>query len=240
MKYAIFGDIHANLEGFQAVMEDAEGQGAENLICLGDIVGYGADPNECLKIVRSLDCPVVKGNHDEEATLTTNLDGLNPLAKHAMEWTREQLSEEERGYLEQLKFVRQVKDFTIVHATLDTPGSWTYVTNKFDAMASFSYQFTQLCFYGHTHTPRIYQKGDSVEPLESLHINLEMGHKYFINVGSAGQPRDGDWRVSYAIYDVENQQVYIRRLEYDIQVAQQKILDAGLPEMLAHRLSLGK
>jgi len=240
MKYAIFGDIHANLEAFQAVLEDAEAQNCTDHVCVGDIVGYASDPNECLRIVRELDCPVVKGNHDEEAVLDTSLDGLNPLAKFAMEWTREQLNEEEREYLTNLKLVRQVRDFTIVHATLDTPGSWTYVTNKFDAMASFSYQFTQLCFYGHTHTPRIYVKGDSVDAIEDTSVNLEMGRKYFINVGSTGQPRDGDWRCSYAIYDVEEQEVTIRRLRYDIQKAQDKIIDAGLPEMLAHRLALGK
>ena len=240
MKYAIFGDIHANLEAFEAVLADADQQGCTDHVCVGDIVGYASDPNECLRIVREMECPVVKGNHDEEAILNTSLDGLNPLAKQAMEWTRAQLNEDERDYLTNLKLVRQVQDFTIVHATLDTPGGWTYVTNKFDAMASFSYQFTQLCFYGHTHTPRIYVKGDSVEPLEEVEVQLEMGRKYFINVGSTGQPRDGDWRSSYAIYDAENQNVTIRRLEYDIQKAQNKIIEAGLPEMLAHRLSLGK
>ncbi len=240
MKYAIFGDIHANLEAFEAVLADAAQQGCTDHVCVGDVVGYASDPKECLRIVREMECPVVKGNHDEEAILNTSLDGLNPLAKQAMEWTRSQLNEDEREYLTNLKLVRQVKDFTIVHATLDTPGGWTYVTNKFDAMASFSYQFTQLCFYGHTHTPRIYVKGDSVEPLEETNVHLEMGRKYFINVGSTGQPRDGDWRSSYAIYDAENQEVTIRRLEYDIQKAQDKIIAAGLPEMLAHRLSLGK
>ena len=240
MKYAIFGDIHANLEAFEAVLADAEQQGCTDYVCTGDIVGYAADPNECLRIVRDMNCPVVKGNHDEEAILNTSLEGLNPLAKQAMEWTRAQLNEDERDFLTNMKLVRQVADFTIVHATLDTAGSWTYVTNKFDAMASFSYQFTQLCFYGHTHTPRIYVRGDSIEPLEEMEVNLEMGRKYFINVGSTGQPRDGDWRASYAVYDAENQNVEIRRLDYNIRKAQDKIIDAGLPEMLAHRLSLGK
>ena len=240
MKYVIFGDIHANLEAFEAVLADAEQQGCTDYVCTGDIVGYAADPNECLRIVRDMNCPVVKGNHDEEAILNTSLEGLNPLAKQAMEWTRAQLNEDEGNFLTNMKLVRQVADFTIVHATLDTPGSWTYVTNKFDAMASFSYQFTQLCFYGHTHTPRIYVRGDSIEPLEEMEVNLEMGRKYFINVGSTGQPRDGDWRASYAVYDAENQNVEIRRLDYNIRKAQDKIIDAGLPEMLAHRLSLGK
>ncbi len=240
MKYAIFGDIHANLEALQAVLQHAAQMGCTDYVCVGDIVGYAANPRECLQVIREMGCPVVKGNHDEEAVLNTSLEGLNPLARQAMEWTRAQLTEEDRAFLKGLKLVRQVRDFTIVHATLDTPGSWTYVTNKFDAMASFSYQFTQLCFYGHTHTPRIYVKGDTVEPVEAMSVKLEMGRKYFINTGSAGQPRDGDWRASYATYDAATQEVEIHRIEYDIQRAQDKIIAAGLPEMLAHRLSLGK
>lgn len=211
-----------------------------DFVCIGDIVGYNANPHECLEFVRKIDCPVVRGNHDEEAAIDSPLEGLNPLAKRALEWTREALSEEDREWLLALKLVRQVRDFTIVHATLDTPGNWGYVTNKFDAMASFSYQFTPVCFYGHTHTPRIYVKGDSVEAVEGYETPIELGKKYFINVGSVGQPRDGDWRSSYAIYDVEHQNVTIHRLEYDLPKAQDKIINAGLPEMLANRLAVGK
>ena len=139
-----------------------------------------------------------------------------------------------------MRMVRQIEDFTIVHATLDTPSGWSYVTNKFDAMASFSYQFTNVCFYGHTHTPQFYVKDGGVNARQGHEIRIEPGKKYFINVGSVGQPRDGDWRSSYATYDLNNQIVSIHRLEYDIKTAQQKILDAGLPERLAERLSIGK
>lgn len=240
MRYAIFGDIHANLEALEAVLADAADKGCTDYVCLGDIVGYNANPVECLNRVRDMDCPTVKGNHDEEAILNTSLEGLNPLAQKAMQWTREQLNEVDSKWLGDLKMVRQVRDFTVVHSSLDTPTNWTYVTNKFDAMASLSYQFTQLCFYGHTHTPVIYRKGDSVEGIEASEISLEMGQKYFVNTGSVGQPRDGDWRASYATYDDQEKVVQIHRLEYDIQTAQKKIIDAGLPEMLAHRLALGK
>ncbi|MEO0413358.1 MAG: metallophosphoesterase family protein [Verrucomicrobiota bacterium] len=241
MRYAIFGDIHANLEALETVLYDAAENHCTEYVCIGDIVGYNANPKECLHTVRDMGCPVVKGNHDEEAVQDTSLEGLNPLARHAMEWTRAQLAPDERQWLIDLKFMRQVRDFTIVHATLDTPGGWTYVSNKFDAMASFSYQFTQLCFYGHTHTPRVYVKSDGVTEWEHQPtLNLEAGKKYFVNVGSVGQPRDGDWRSSYAIYDSDEQAIYFRRLEYDIQTAQQKIIDAGLPDMLARRLALGK
>lgn len=240
MKFAIFGDIHANLEALDTVLNDAADNDCTHFVCIGDIVGYNANPSECLKTVRDLDCPVVKGNHDEEASLDTELVGLNPLAEAALNWTRDALSKEEKEWLRDLRLMRQVRDYTIVHATLDTPASWTYVMNKFDAMASFSYQFTQLCFYGHTHTPVTYVKEGTVTKNTDPSIRLEQGKKYFINVGSVGQPRDGDWRASYVIFDHDNMIVKNRRLEYDIKTAQSKILAEGLPEMLANRLSLGK
>lgn len=240
MKFAIFGDIHANLEALDAVMNDAAAQGVTHYVCIGDVVGYNANPSECVKRMQELGCPVVKGNHDEQASDETELLGLNPLAHVAMEWTRRHLSDDEKGWLRSLRMVRQVRDFTIVHATLDTPSGWTYVMNKFDAMASFSYQFTQVCFFGHTHTPRVYVKGTSVTLENTDCVKIEPARKYFINVGSVGQPRDGDWRSSYAVYDHDDQRVYIRRVPYDLKTAQQKILAAGLPEALAERLAHGK
>ncbi len=240
MKFAIFGDIHANLEALQTVLWDAQEQGCSNFVCLGDIVGYAANPSECLEIVRGLGCPVVRGNHDEGAASLSNLEELNPLAQTALLWTRAQLTEEQRDWLRELKLVRQVRDFTVVHSTLDSPGAWGYVTNRFDAMASFSYQFTQVCFYGHTHVPRIFEKDDAVRAARGNDVQIQRGVKYFVNVGSVGQPRDGDWRASYAIYDVTAQTISIRRVEYDIQTTQDKIRAAGLPTLLADRLSLGK
>ena len=240
MKFAIFGDIHANQEALQAVLWDAQEQGCASYVCLGDIVGYGANPIECLEAIQQLGCPVVRGNHDEGAASESNLEELNPLAQAALLWTRSQLSPEHRKWLADLKLVRQVRDFTIVHATLDSPGSWGYVTNRFDAMASFSYQFTQVCFYGHTHVPRIFEKEDSVRAGRGHDVQLQRGVKYFINVGSVGQPRDGDWRAAYAIFDAQEQTITIRRLDYDVETAMAKIREAGLPSLLADRLLLGK
>jgi diadenosine tetraphosphatase ApaH/serine/threonine PP2A family protein phosphatase len=240
MKFAIFGDIHANFEALQAVMADSQEQGCANYVCLGDIVGYAANPVECLETVRQMGCPVVRGNHDEGASSESTLEELNPLAQTALLWTREQLTPEQRRWLADLKLVRQVRDFTIVHATLDSPGSWGYVTNRFDAMASFSYQFTQVCFYGHTHVPRIFEKDDSVRAARGNDLQFQRGIKYFVNVGSVGQPRDGDWRAAYAIFDAQAQTVTIRRVEYNIDMAADKIRAAGLPHLLAERLYLGK
>ena len=172
MRIALFGDIHANLEALNAVLEDAASQGCAEWVCLGDLVGYNANPSECLELVRAMECPVVKGNHDEDACGDHSLETMNPIAATALEWTREHLSEDQREWLRGLRMVRQVSDFTIVHSTLDQPQAWNYVTNKFDAMANFSYQFTHICFHGHTHVPRVFVRGARVKevPAESIEV----------------------------------------------------------------------
>src|SRR3984957_15226877 len=191
MRFAIFGDIHANLEALQAVMADAEKHEVTHYVCLGDIVGYNANPHECLEVVRKLERPVVKGNHDEQASISQELEGFNPLAEEAINWTRQQLTEEDKQWLRDLKMVRQVRDFTIVHATLDTPHRWGYVFNQLDAAASFNYQHTSLCFYGPTHAPGVYIRDGPITSVVFDHLRIEPQKKYFINVGSVGQPRDG-------------------------------------------------
>ena len=240
MRFAIFGDVHANLEALQAVLADAEAAACTHYVCLGDVVGYNANPHECVEIVRALDCPVVKGNHDEQASIETDLDGFNPLAEEAINWTRQHLNEADKQWLRDLKMVRQVRDFTIVHATLDTPHKWGYVFNQLDATASFNYQHTGLCFYGHTHAPRAYIRENGIKSMPLDKLIIAHGKKYFINAGSVGQPRDGDWRASYCIFDVAEHHVELRRLEYDIYTAQDKIVHAGLPQRLADRLAMGK
>ncbi|MEJ6581006.1 MAG: metallophosphoesterase family protein [Akkermansiaceae bacterium] len=240
MRIALFGDIHANLEALEAVLKDASEQCCSDHVCMGDIVGYNADPYACLEIVRSKNWPVVKGNHDEDASGDHSLDTMNPVAAAALEWTRQQLSEDQRAWLRNIRMVRQVENFTVVHSTLDQPQSWNYVTNKFDAMSNFSYQFTKLCFHGHTHVPRIFIRDSRVAEVEGDSIVIEPGMKYFINTGSVGQPRDGDWRACYAIYDIPTATVSFRRVEYDLATTQQKIRAAGLPEVLAERLAEGR
>ena len=240
MRFAIFGDIHANLPALRAVLADAEQQACTHYVCLGDIVGYNANPHECVEIVRGLDCPVVKGNHDEQASIQKELNGFNPLAEQAINWTREHLTEEDKQWLRDLRMVRQVRDFTIVHATLDTPHKWGYVFNQLDAAASFNYQHTQLCFYGHTHSPRAYMRDNGVRSVTFDKLRIEQGKKYFINVGSVGQPRTATGKSAYAIFYPDKQYVEQRRIEYDIDVAQDKIVEAGLPQRLADRLALGK
>jgi len=240
MLFAIFGDIHANLEALVAVLDDAHAHDVTHFVCLGDIVGYNANPHECVEIVRGLDCPVVKGNHDEQASAQEIQENFNPLAEEAINWTRANLTDEDKEWLRDLRLVRQVRDFTIVHATLDTPHKWGYVFNQLDAAASFNYQHTNLCFYGHTHAPRAYVNDGAVKGLPLQRLRVESNKKYFINVGSVGQPRDGDWHASYCLYSPAEHLIELRRIEYDINTAQDKIVDAGLPQRLADRLAMGK
>jgi predicted phosphodiesterase len=240
MRIAIFSDIHANLEAFDAVMGDAEEQRCTHYVCLGDVVGYNANPHECVARIQEMDCPVVKGNHDEQASLVESSRDFNELAEHAIEWTREHLTDDDKRWLRDLKFQRQVRDFTIVHATLDTPAQWGYVFNTLDAATSFTYQHTTLCFFGHTHVPMAFVRDDGVQRIRVDVLHVDPAKKYFINVGSVGQPRDGDWRAAYCVYDIGNSCVEQRRLKYDIQIAQKKIIEAGLPRLLAERLALGR
>src|SRR5881409_562584 len=215
MRFAIFSDIHANLEALEAVLSDARERHCTHFICLGDIVGYNANPRECIKIVRDLDCPTVKGNHDEQASQPEATGDFNEMAERAMTWTRAQLSDEDRQWLRDLRLQRQVRDFTIVHATLDTPSQWGYVFRDLDAAASFTYQHTGVCFFGHTHVPMVFIRDDGDIKRERMeYVRIKPNTKYFINTGSVGQPRDGDWRAAYCIYDFERNLVQQLRIKY--------------------------
>jgi predicted phosphodiesterase len=240
MRIAIFGDIHANLEALEVVLADAREQGCTSYICLGDVVGYNANPRECLQIVQSLKCPVVKGNHDDYASSDSSLESFNPLAEVAIQWTRDQLTPAEKTWLGALPLISKLRGFTVVHASLEDPGGWGYVLNQLDAAASFSKQSTKLCFFGHTHNPRAYIKDSSVVGLPFEQLVVEPDKRYFVNVGSVGQPRDGDWRAAYVVFDEEKRMIRLRRLRYDLAKTQGKILAAGLPPRLADRLAYGK
>lgn len=240
MKFAIIADIHSNLEALQVVLEDIQEQKCTHHVCLGDVVGYNANPKECLDIIRKMGMPCIKGNHDEYCSMEADLDGFNPHAAEAVEWTRQHLSEEDRKWLRDLKYMRLVTSFTIVHATLDSPERWGYVFDKLAAASSFAYQNTPICFFGHTHVPVAFVRDTVVRGGTYSKFKIEAGKKYFINVGSVGQSRDGVPKATYVIYDAVEQSIELRRLDYDMSVTQKKILDAGLPPRLAERLALGR
>ena len=182
----------------------------------------------------------MKGNHDEQASLPALSSDFNELAERAIKWTRDNLTDEDKQWLRDLPLQRHVHDFTIVHATLDTPGQWSYVFNNLDAAASFTYQRTNVCFFGHTHVPMVFIRDQGVRRERIEHIRIEPARKYFINAGSVGQPRDGNWRAAYCIYDVENNLVELLRIKYDLATVQRKITEAGLPRLLAERLAIGR
>lgn len=238
--YAVLSDIHSNLEGLTAVLKDAHEKGVTHYVCLGDIVGYNADPIECLKKIKELDCLSVRGNHDHYCSLDDNLAGFHPLAADAVDWTRKQLSEEQRKFLADLKMVERVGNFTIVHSTLDMPEMWGYVFENLEAEASFNYQMTTVCFYGHTHVPLAFERGSNISGGTYTRIKVKRGTKYFVNVGSIGQPRDGDARASYAIYDLQKKEIELRRIPYDVGLTQKKIRKTGLPKRFAERLAIGR
>src|SRR5215210_1577059 len=240
MKFAIIADIHGNWEAFQTVLEDIKNQKCTHYACLGDVVGYNANPKECLDVVRKMNIPTVKGNHDEYCSGDSALEGFNPAAAEAVDWTRQQLTEEDRQWLRELKYVRMVTSFSIVHATLDAPQRWGYVFDKLAAAASFTYQNTAVCFFGHTHVPVAFMRDSVVRGGTYSKFKVEPGKKYFVNVGAVGQPRDNNPKAGYVVYDMNDNTIELRRLDYDIGTTQKKILDAGLPPRLAHRLAEGK
>ncbi|MFO7822074.1 MAG: metallophosphoesterase family protein [Lentisphaeria bacterium] len=242
MKYAVLADIHSNLQALQAVLAKTSEMGVDKYICLGDVVGYNANPRECLEVLRELNPEaVIRGNHDEYAASDSPLTGFNPQAAHVVKWTRNHLNESEKEWLRSRPYQYSLNTkVMLVHATLDMPSKWGYIFDKWHAAASFNYQRTQVCFFGHTHLPIAFDKFGGITTLNYRDIELEPAHKYLVNVGSVGQPRDGDPRASFAVYDQEEHKISLHRVEYDIEACQQAIYDADLPERCAMRLVRGR
>jgi len=239
---AIFADIHANIDALDAVLNDAREKGATDFICVGDVVGYNAAPNECLDTVRKLNAAIVRGNHDHYCSNDEHLEDFHPLAANVVSWTRQQLGAERQAWLRDLPLHAFHQGITLVHSTLDMPERWGYVFDEIEAEAHFSYQNTQVCFNGHTHVPVFFEKrGTVIERKDATgEIQMQLGKKYFINTGSVGQPRDNDPRASYCIYEVTKRRITFRRVAYDIAAAQKRIKAAGLPDRLSQRLANGR
>lgn len=243
MRIGILGDIHANLEALSAVIEAAQQEGVEAWVQVGDIVGYGPDPSACIDVVRDLGCVTCLGNHDAAALGMLDTSYFNAYAKAAVEWTRQQLRPRDLDYLRSLQLVVERPEFTVVHGTMHMPEHFGYVISQVEAVESLRLQRTFMCFVGHSHVPALYLQRSDGDVDWVCQSELEMSvagfAKALMNVGSVGQPRDEDPRAAYAIYDTASKVVAIRRVAYDIAAVQQKIRNAGLPEMLAHRLTLG-
>jgi len=253
-KIAILSDIHANLEALNVVLDKMKELGVTHYVCLGDIVGYNANPKECLDIIRGLSpmLAVVRGNHDEYVGTNQDLLGFNPSAAEAVEWTRNQLTNDDKKWLSELPYVATVRrlgtgmpPFKIVHGTLDSPHLWGYIFTKLHAITSMENQKPEkVCFCGHSHMPIAVVENEGSYDMQYFTpenpVEILPNRKYLFNIGSVGQPRDNDPRASFALYTPAERTVQLYRLDYDIKTCQQKILDAGLPDRLASRLEIGR
>jgi predicted phosphodiesterase len=241
MIYAIISDIHGNLEALEAVLESLSREKIDKVICIGDIVGYGADPSECMKKTRALDPVIVLGNHDAACIDMTHTRYFNDVARDAILWTRERLGSDDVEFLKKLRLVYKNKDLTMVHGTLQEPEVFHYLFDKHMASETFGLMKTRVCFVGHSHVPGIfsYTGKNNISYFYKEKMKLAKNNRAIINVGSIGQPRDGDPRLCYCVYDASEKRVELKKISYDVEKAQRKILKAGLPPFLAHRLSEG-
>ena len=243
MRYAVIADIHANLAAFTAVLGDIEQKGGvDEIWCLGDIVGYGPDPHQCLELLRRYNHVCVAGNHDWAAIGRIDTSYFNPMAATACKWTARQLDSDDIQYLENLPLTIEKDGFTLVHGSPMEP-ILEYVISTSIAARNFAFLESPFCLVGHSHVPAVFkEEAGSCLPLQfSPGIGLVLGEsRMIINPGGVGQPRDGDPRASYAIYDSGSRVIRLYRLPYDIGATQDKMMQAGLPIKLITRLREGR
>lgn len=242
MKYLIFSDIHSNLEALEAVLAAAGDKNVDRVVCLGDFVGYGADPNGCVSRVLELsNVQAVLGNHDAAVLDPAQRDFFNPVAKAGILYSELHTAKESLGYLRGLPMkIDSRNGFEAAHASPSYPEAWTYVLEPMEAADAFSAMVHPVAFIGHTHFPAVHSDNGMVKPfIPGDCIRPDPDGKVLVNVGSVGQPRDGDSRAAYVIYDSGANTIDIFRVEYDITTAASKIIEAGLPPMLADRLRRG-
>ncbi|HTK31652.1 MAG TPA: metallophosphoesterase family protein [Candidatus Saccharimonadaceae bacterium] len=241
MLRAILSDIHGNLEALEAVLADLERERPAALACLGDFVGYGASPNECVATLRPRCEAAVIGNHDLAAIGRLKLGGFNSDAAAAARWTDETLTDETRAWLTQLPYSVAWHDTRLVHASPAQPEEWHYVLSPHDASLEFESFAESLCLIGHSHYPGAFEfDGKDIRYSRVPELALEKGRRYIVNVGSVGQPRDGDPRAAYLLWDDRAGMVRHVRVAYDVDRAMQRIRDANLPAFLAERLRWGE
>ena len=239
MRYGVFGDIHSNLAAYRAVLDALASAGVDGYLCLGDIVGYGADAAECVATTRELNPILVGGNHDYAVAGKLGLEYFNTQAQAAIVWTRRSLADADMEWLGELPLTQVAGDVTLAHGTVHDPEAFEYMQTPYDAHLSFQELKTRTAFVGHSHIPVSFFDGMPIT--YSVRKRIEFGDRICIaNPGSVGQPRDQDPRASYAIYDSDARILEIHRVEYDIGKTIGRILRAGLPVLLGERLRLGR
>ena len=241
MRYGIFSDIHSNLEALEAVIKAYRKEKIDKYLCLGDVVGYGANPNECVEITANLASTTVAGNHDWAAIDLFPADLFSEDANLAVLWTGRQLSAASKDFLRNLKLVSELDNFVLVHGSLDVPQDFNYLLNTNSCLTTFELMRQELCFVGHTHVPVVFVKNQygKASFQDTDRIKIVPGNKYIINVGAVGQPRDSIPDAAYCVWDTEKREVEIKRAVYDVFSARQKIIDKGLPAFLGNRLLTG-
>ena len=241
MRYGILSDIHGNLEALQAVLAALAKEDIDKYFCLGDIVGYGADPGECIRQIKRLDPITIAGNHDWGSINLFDVSYFNPTALKAVLWTSKKVTAEDKEFLKRLELVYQEDELTFVHGSLRNPEQFEYILDVSSARATFELLGTAICFIGHSHVPVIFVKEDNNYTYTfQTKVKLKPGHNYIVNAGSVGQPRDANPQAAYVVYDSESRQLQIKRVLYDFPKAQDKIIKAGLPRILAERLAVGR
>lgn len=243
MRYGILGDIHANLSALETAIAALEQVGVDQILSVGDVVGYGAAPKECIRLLQDRSALVVQGNHDAACAGVLNDEYFNRYAREAVRWTQGELDEDDLAWLRDLPLTLTLEHCQVAHGTLAGPENFDYLMGVENARPSIQVMTRPVCFVGHSHLPITV-----LEPRESVGrigfspdsvVDLSESRRTIVNVGSVGQPRDEDPRLAVAIYDVDAETVEIQRHEYDIAAEAKRITDAGLPRVLADRLWIG-
>lgn len=242
MKYGIISDIHGNLDALEVALRVLEKNKIDKLVCLGDIVGYGPEPNECIRLVCQHADMILAGNHDYAALGKSPDIYFNHYAKTALTWTREVLTDDSIQRLEKIGLKQRENDLLFVHATPDKPEQWNYIPSLIEAYSAFSNFDEQICFIGHSHIPIVFCL-DSIRKIDIIFktkFQTVPEKRYIINVGSVGQPRDSDARSAFGIYDTESRKYRLLRKPYKLAETQSKMRQAGLPDYLIRRLKHGQ
>ncbi len=232
MKTAVISDIHGNVEALESSLERIDSMNISNIICLGDIVGYGASPNECVDLIRSRNIRSVVGNHDKAVTGELSIENFSLIAKLGVEWTRSIILKDHVDFLSSLPYSLESGKALFVHSSPDLPQFFRYLFTQDEAAESFEAFDNDICFIGHTHRPIIFCE-------DSVSTKVTAGKRFIVNAGSIGQPRDGDWRACFLVFDDEQFSIEHVRVDYNVDAAAAKIISAGLPQKLADRLKLG-
>jgi diadenosine tetraphosphatase ApaH/serine/threonine PP2A family protein phosphatase len=232
MKIAIISDIHSNLPALQRALEEIDTLGVNEILCLGDVVGYGANPNECISLVQKRCAGILQGNHDAAAVDLSVASFFTTHARVAAEWTHRHLSREGTAFLKELPLTTERNGLFFVHASPLEPSEWNYVLDIGEVRRALEAFPGEVCFIGHSHIPGVFSYRGAEE-------EVRRGERYIINVGSVGQPRDGDPRLSFGIFDIAEWRYDNYRVEYDVEQARKNILEVGLPRILGDRLRSG-